>query len=137
MAVIMVYAMIIYNIAIEFGAMSNQIFILALHELIIMGPIALVLEGLFVEQLALKLAFKIIKETDGKIVIIWVIQIMIVLIMCSLMSLVATLLFTNSGNQIISIWLQKYVINMPFALGYQLIICGPLVRTIMKYIPIN
>lgn len=137
MAIVMVYGMIVYNIAIEFGAMSNQVFILAIQELIIMAPIAFILEGLFVEKLAVKLAFKVVRQTDRKILIIMAIQVMIVLIMCPIMSFIATIMFANSGDQIISMWLQKYVINLPFALGYQIIICGPLVRKIMQYIPVN
>lgn len=134
MATVMVYGMIVYNIAIEFGGMSNQIFGIALHELIIMGPIAFILEASIVGKLAFKLASKVIKPGDREIVKIFAIQISIVLIMCPIMSLVATILFANPGNQIISIWLQKYALNLPFALGWQLVICGPLVRSILKVI---
>ncbi len=120
MATVMVYGMIVYNIAIEFGAMSNEVFGLALHELIIMGPIAFVLEAAIVGKLAFKLAFKVVKPTDRDIFKIFAIQISIVLIMCPIMSLIATILFAHPGNQIISVWLQKYALNLPFALGWQL-----------------
>ncbi len=33
---LMVYAMIFYNIALNMGGMSNQVFLLAFHELVIM-----------------------------------------------------------------------------------------------------
>ena len=36
MSFLMVYAMICYNIALNMGGMSNQVFLLAFHELIIM-----------------------------------------------------------------------------------------------------
>ena len=36
MAFVMVYAMVCYNIAIDKGGMSNQIFLLAFHEMPIM-----------------------------------------------------------------------------------------------------
>lgn len=134
MATIMVYGMIVYNIAIEFGGMSNQVFEIALHELIIMAPIAFILEAAIVGKLAFKLAFKVVTESDRDIFKIFAIQIAIVLIMCPIMSLIATLLFANPGNQIISVWLQKYALNLPFALGWQLVICGPLVRAILKLI---
>ncbi len=135
MAVVMVYGMIVYNIAIELGEISSQVFVQALPELIIMVPIAFVLEGLFVEKLAIRLAFKFVSLNQQKIIIIIVIQTMIVLIMCPIMSLVATLLFTSSGPQFFSVWIQKYAINLPFALGYQLIICGPFVRKIISFVP--
>ena len=44
---LMVYAMICYNIALNMGGMSNQVFLLAFHELVIMWPIAFILEYLF------------------------------------------------------------------------------------------
>ena len=36
MSFLMVYAMICYNIALNMGGMSNQVFLLAFHELVIM-----------------------------------------------------------------------------------------------------
>lgn len=132
MATVMVYGMIVYNIAIEFGGLTNDVFGIALHELVIMAPIAFVLEAAIVGKLAFNLAFKVVKPTDREIFKIFAIQISIVLIMCPIMSLIATILFANPGNQFISVWLQKYVINLPFALGWQLIICGPLVRGILN-----
>ena len=41
MAFAMVYAMICYNIAINRGGMTNEVFMLAFHEVIIMWPVAL------------------------------------------------------------------------------------------------
>ena len=41
MSFLMVYAMIFYNIALNMGGMSNQVFLLAFHELVIMWPIAI------------------------------------------------------------------------------------------------
>ena len=36
MALVMVYAMICYNIALDKGGLSNEVFLLAFHELVIM-----------------------------------------------------------------------------------------------------
>lgn len=44
MVFVMVYAMIIYNIALNKGGMTNEVFLLAFHELVIMGPIAFILD---------------------------------------------------------------------------------------------
>lgn len=132
MAIMMVYGMIVYNISLEMGGLTNQMFLIALHELIIMAPIAIILEAAFVSKLAFKLAFKVVNHDDREIFKIFAIQIAIVLIMCPIMSLVATLLFADAGNQFIAVWLQKYVLNLPFALGLQLVICGPLARLILR-----
>ena len=43
MAFVMVYAMVCYNIAIDKGGMSNEIFLIAFAEMPIMWPIAVIL----------------------------------------------------------------------------------------------
>ena len=62
MAFVMVYAMVCYNIAIDKGGMSNQIFLLAFHEMPIMWPIAAILEFFVVEKLSKFLAFRIVSN---------------------------------------------------------------------------
>ena len=51
MAFIMVYAMICYNISLNKGQMSNEVFLLAFHEMVIMWPAAFILEFFAVENL--------------------------------------------------------------------------------------
>ena len=60
MVFVMVYAMICYNITLNVGGMSNEVFLSAFHELIIMGPIAFVLDFFIIGGLAKKVAFKIV-----------------------------------------------------------------------------
>lgn len=50
MVFVMVYAMICYNIALNIGGMTNEVFLLAFKELVIMGPIAFVLDIFFSRQ---------------------------------------------------------------------------------------
>ena len=38
MAFLMVYVMICYNISLNTGGMSNQVFLMAFHEMVIMWP---------------------------------------------------------------------------------------------------
>lgn len=54
MVFVMVYAMICYNIALNIGGMSNEVFLSAFHELVIMGPAAFVLDFFIVGNLAKK-----------------------------------------------------------------------------------
>lgn len=89
MAFFMVYAMICYNISLNIGGLSNKVFLLAFHEMIIMCPI---------------------------------------------MSFIATLLFKNAGSEFISMWLQTTAFNFPVAIFWQLCYCGPLVRFIFRTI---
>lgn len=129
MAVIMVYGMIVYNVALNTGGVTNRTFILALHELYIMAPIAFVLEFFIVEKLATKLAFTFMRPTDRPQFITYAISTMIVCIMCPTMSLIATLLFKEPS---LGAWVQTFGMNMPMALIWQLLFCGPLVRLIFR-----
>ena len=52
--IIMVYAMVCYNIALAIGGLSNQVFLMAFKELAIMGPIAFVLDFFIVGPIAKK-----------------------------------------------------------------------------------
>ena len=93
MATIMVYGMIVYNVALNTGGVTNATFGMALHEMPIMVPVAFVLEFFVVEKLATALAFTFMRPTDRPQFITYAISLMIVCIMCPVMSLVATLLF--------------------------------------------
>ena len=50
MAFIMVYAMICYNIALNIGGMTDQVFLMAFGEMRIMWPAAIVLELFVMER---------------------------------------------------------------------------------------
>ena len=64
MAFVMVYGMICYNISLNIGGCTNQVFLMAFHELIIMWPIAVFLELFVVGRIAPILAFSFMKPTD-------------------------------------------------------------------------
>ena len=65
----MVYVMICYNICLNVGGMSNEVFLMAFGELKIMWPVAFVLEFAFVDKLAHMLAFRIVTPQDRPIFI--------------------------------------------------------------------
>ena len=129
MALIMVYGMIVYNVALNTGGVTNATFVMAMHELPIMMPIAAVLEFFVVEKLATKLAFTVVRPTDRPQVITYAISTMIVCIMCPTMSLIATLLFKTPS---FGTWIQTWGMNMPVALIWQLLYCGPFTRLIFQ-----
>ena len=133
MAFVMVYAMVCYNIAIDKGGMSNEIFLIAFHEIPIMWPIAIILEMFVFEKLAIKLAFRFVNpEKDNPFFITLSISCMIVCLMCPTMSLIATLLFAHPGSQVIAVWLQKLALNFPMALCWQVFFAGPGVRNFFR-----
>ena len=64
MAIFMTYGMIVYNISTSLGQMSDIIFAEALHELVIMAPIAFLLELLIADALAHRIAFSFMRADD-------------------------------------------------------------------------
>ncbi len=131
MVFVMVYAMICYNISLNIGGMANHVFLDAFHELVIMGPVAFILDFFLYGSLSKRLAFRIVNPAEDKpIMIILAISSITVCLMCPSMSLVATLLFKNPGKEVIAIWLQTTALNFPMAFFWQIFFAGPLVRKI-------
>lgn len=131
MAIIMVYGMIVYNVSLNRGVVEVQNFVLALHEMPIMVPIAFVLEMFIVGPIARKLAFTVMTPEDKPQFITYAISICICCIMCPVMSLIATFLFKDRS---FGTWVQTFAFNFPMAVCWQLFYCGPLVRLIFRAI---
>lgn len=131
MATIMVYGMVVYNVALNTGGVSGQTFILALHELPIMVPIAFILEFFIVEKIAARLAFTVMTPEDKPQFITYAISICICCIMCPVMSLIATFLFKEPS---FGTWVTTFAFNFPMAICWQMFYCGPLVRLIFRTI---
>lgn len=131
MATIMVYGMVVYNIALNTGTVDGTTFIAALHELPIMVPVAFILEFFIVGRLARLLAFTVMKPTDRPQFITYAISICICCIMCPVMSLVATILFKEPS---FGTWVKTWAMNFPMAILYQMFYCGPFVRFIFRAI---
>jgi hypothetical protein len=131
MAIIMVYGMIVYNVALNTGEVAGYTFLAALHELWIMAPIAFILEFFIVGKLARGLAFSVMQPTDKPQFITYAISICICCIMCPTMSLIATFLFKTPS---FGMWIKTWAMNFPMAICYQMFYCGPLVRLIFRTI---
>ena len=136
MVIVMVYAMVCYNIGIGLGAFNNNVFLMSLGELTIMGVIAFLLEFFFVEKITKKLTFSLINPKETKpIFIIVILSSLIVCFMCPLISFFATILFNFNGiENLISTWLIIFVRNFPMALCFQIFYAGPFVRLIFRTI---
>ena len=59
MVIVIVYAMVCYNISTNMGGLSNEVFLMALKELPLMGVIAFILEFFLIGKLAQKIALKL------------------------------------------------------------------------------
>ena len=129
MAFVMVYAMICYNISINIGGCTNQVFLMAFDELRIMWPIAIILELFVVGRIAPILAFSFMKPTDRPQFITYAISFCICALMCPLMSLIATFLFKEPS---LGTFAQTWAMNVPAAYAMQFLIAGPLVRLLFR-----
>lgn len=133
MVLVMVYAMVVYNISLDRGGLTNDNFLIAFGELPIMGAVGFVLEMFLAGPLAKKLAFRFVTPgKDAMIFVILGISAMTVCLMCPMMSFVATALFKGFNSQLISNWIQTTVMNFPMALCWQIFFAGPLVRMIFR-----
>ena len=131
MVMVMVYAMVVYNIAVDKGGMSNQIFLMAFHEFPIMVSAGFILELFVVGRIVPELAFRMVTPgKDRPIAVILVISALTVCFMCPIMSFIATLVFQGLSADLIASWLQISVRNFPMALCWQIFYAGPLVRWI-------
>lgn len=136
MVFVMVYGMICYNISLALGGLSNQVFLMAFKELVIMAPIAFVLDMLIAGPIAKKITFKLFNPKEDKIIfIVLSISICSIWFMCPLMSLAATILFKGGfQKEMVAIWLQTTFLNYPMATFLQLLVAGPIVRRIFGLI---
>ena len=124
MVIVMVYAMICYNIALSTGGMSNFVFLAAF-----------VLDFFLVGKIAKAKAFKMVDvRKDNPFHLVIAISAVSVIFMCPLMSLAATLLFKDAGGEFVAVWLQTTALNFPMALCWQLFFAGPAVRFVFSLI---
>lgn len=133
MAFIMVYAMICYNIALNIGGMTDQVFLMAFSELRIMWPVAIILELFVMERPVMFLTGRVVTK---EMPFIWMLLIrcsLTVCLMCPAMSLVATILFKDwSVAGLVGTWLQTAAMNFPMALAWQIFFGGPLGRFLFR-----
>jgi hypothetical protein len=137
MVFFMVYALICYNMTLAIGDFTNAVMLGAFRELIIMGPIAILLDMLLAGPLAKRFTFKIFNPAETKpIFIILSISVFSVILMCPMMSLAATILFKGGllQSEVVSIWIKTTIMNFPMAFFWQLCFAGPVVRKIFALI---
>lgn len=136
MVIVMVYAMVCYNTALNTGGLTNTTFIIALKELPIMGVIAFLLEFFLIGNLSKKIAFKLVDPTKENPIITSVItSSIIVCFMCPIMSFIGTILFGFNGIENLFVnWIKAAVLNFPMALCWQIFYAGPLVKFIFRLI---
>ncbi len=133
MAFLMVYAMICYNIAISTGGMRDAVFRMALGELRIMWPLAIVLEMFVMEKPVMFLTSRVATKEMPFFFVLLIRCSLTVCLMCPTMSLAATMLFKDFHEAgFIGVWLQTAALNFPMALCWQIFFAGPAGRGIFR-----
>lgn len=133
MSIVMVYGMELYNLAIESGGLSNELFLKVFQDLPMMCVFVLILESCIAGPIARKITFQLFSaEADKQIFITLCIAVLTVSMMCPMMSAVATLIFKQPGWQFFSIWIQTAALNFPMAFFWQMFFAGPFVRAVYR-----
>lgn len=70
MVIVMVYALVVYNISLDRGGLTNEVFGMAFGELVIMGIAAFLLEMFIAGTLAKKLAFRIVTPGEDRMMVL-------------------------------------------------------------------
>ena len=128
MVFVMVYAMVVYNIAGDRGGLTYETFGLALMELPIMVPVGFILEFFFVGRMSQKIVFRHMSFQDKPIMITFFISGVTVAMMCPLMSFVACCIFKGIDANLFTNWLTLTAHNLPMAFFWQFMYAGPFVR---------
>ncbi len=136
MIIVMVFAMSCYNIAIQFGELSNDTFLMALECLWYMGLIALAVESFIVTPIVKKLSAKVLgKDKVHPLLAQIVYSALTVCFMCFIMTFFATLIEKEpEASKFFTTWIQTMIVSFPMALCWQIFVAGPLVRLIFRCI---
>ena len=98
MAVLMVYPMELYNLALEQGGLKNELLWRPFLDLPLMGVLVIVLESLIAGPVARRVMRRHFDpEKDKPIFCTLAVQWVTVTLMCPMMSLAATLIFKQPG----------------------------------------
>lgn len=133
--VITVHLFVFYNLAIEMGGMSNQVFIASRKVVPIELAFALLLEIFIAGPLSEKFAFRVVNPREDKpYIVTTAIICSTVVLMCPMMSFIATILYDGITIEFLAQWMQKIVFNLPFAFFTQLFFIQPFVRFVFSNI---
>ena len=133
MALLMVYGMELYNHALMSGELSARTLLSPFAELIPMAIAVLVVEGLLGGRIVAQILARIGGPERFNISAGVLMGFVTCVVMCPLMSMVATLVFKHpTFSTVASLWLGTFVRNLPFALAWALLVARPLSGTVAE-----
>ena len=136
MAAVMVYGMEVYNLALSAGRLCGEVLANACDDLLLLGVVVIVLEAVIGGPLARKLAWRLVDPQQHRpLLVTLAVSVCTVLLMCPMMSCVATALFQQPpASRFFATWLETMARNFPMALLWQLLCAGPVVRFLFRRI---
>jgi hypothetical protein len=133
MAAVMVYGMEVYNILRLSWSVTPSVFVIPLDETVRLILIVMILQSFVGGPLAKALAFRVVDaRTARHRTVTLAVSTATVLIMCPLMSLVATAMFKGLDGNLAAKWMDTFRFNLPMAFTWQVLVAGPLVRTVYR-----
>ncbi len=133
MAFCMVYCMTVYTVALKFGGLEYQVFLIAIKEMWLEYIIVFCLIFFIITNTAKKLAFRIVDPSiDKPIFITLAIQCMTVCQIVPVITLIATFIHNGFTANWFTNWIELAVTCFPMALCLQVFYIGPLVRFIFR-----
>lgn len=127
----MVFVMSAYNIAFEVG-LSPTIFNIAWGGLPLALITAFLLDRFVISNFAKQLAFKYVTPTTPKLHITILVSSLIVVGMVFFMSFYGAIMHAGFSEKLLPLWGLGILRNIIFALPFQLLIAGPVVRKIFR-----
>lgn len=134
MVVLMVFCMTVYNIAYVNGFTYGCCY----EALKTMWPeviAAFIIVKFVANPIVNKLMHKVIDVESAKFTAVAIVRAgCTAFFMCPVMTLFVTILHNGITTQILILWIQKIIINFPFALLLQIFYLGPFVRYLFRII---
>lgn len=129
MVFVMVYIMTVYTISLKTGALSYQVFCMAIREMWLEYLVVFCLIFFVITNTAKKLAFRIIEPgSTPPVFMILAIQCFTVCQIVPVITLFATLVHNGITANWFCQWIQLAVTCFPMALCIQVFFAGPLAR---------
>lgn len=133
MSVFMACGMELYNISLKQGGFTCAVFLPALREISYMWIVVLIVSSLVGNRIGQALAFRhVTPGQDNPFFITLMISGCTVLVMCPIMSMIASILFHGVNEHLLTTWVSTVARNFPMAILWQIFFAGPLVRLIFR-----
>lgn len=135
MALAMVYGMEVYNAGLRTGGLSKACFQIPFGELLLLGVVVFLLQAAVGAPIARWLTSRTVgRRQDKPFATTLVRPFFMVCCMCPMMSLVAVALFKGLDGEVLVKWSRTLACNFPMALGWQMLIAGPGIRLLCRYL---